>query len=220
MIKSDTFKFLTDLAANNNRDWFQLNKSRHDDARLNVLEFSSEVISGLSKFDHTIPSTLDPKECVMRIYRDVRFSKVKTPYKNNFGAGFSQNGKKFSGAGYYLHIQPEASFIAGGCWMPEADLLKAIRQEIDYNGSDFRLIIEDHSFMKYYGNLESEYKLKTCPKGYEQNHPEIEFLKLKSFTFSHKLNNSELTHSGSVDQVVNGFLKLNPFIAFLRNAIS
>ena len=104
--------------------------------------------------------------------------------------------------------------------MPEADLLKAIRQEIDYNGSDFRLIIEDPSFMKYYGNLESEYILKTCPKGYEQDHPEIEFLKLKSFTFSHKLNNSELINSGSVDQVVNGFVKLNPFIAFLRNAIS
>lgn len=220
MIKSDTFKFLNDLATNNNRDWFQLNKSRHDDVRLNVLEFAGKVITGLSKFDHTISSALDPKECVMRIYRDVRFSKVKTPYKNNFGAGFSQNGKKFSGAGYYLHIQPEGSFIAGGCWMPEADLLKAIRQEIDYNGSDFRLIIEDPSFMKYYGMLESEYKLKTCPKGYDQDHPEIEFLKLKSFTFSHKLTNAELIHSGSVDQVVNGFAKLNPFIAFLRNAIS
>jgi uncharacterized protein (TIGR02453 family) len=220
MIKSDTFKFLNDLAANNNRDWFQLNKSRHDDARLNVLEFAGKVILGLSKFDHTIPSSLDPKDCVMRIYRDVRFSKVKTPYKNNFGAGFSQNGKKFSGAGYYLHIQPEGSFIAGGCWMPEADLLKAIRQEIDYNGSDFRLIIEKPSFMKYYGNLESEYKLKTCPKGYDQDHPEIEFLKLKSFTFSHKLNNAELINSDSVEQIVNGFAKLNPYIAFLRNAIS
>ena len=220
MIKSDTLKFLNDLVANNNRDWFQLNKSRHDEARLNVLEFADKVISGLSQFDRTIPSALDPKDCVMRIYRDVRFSKVKTPYKNNFGAGFSQNGKKFSGAGYYLHIQPEASFIAGGCWMPEADLLKAIRQEIDYNGSDFRLIIEDPSFIKYYGMLESEYKLKTCPKGYDQDHPEIEFLKLKSFTFSHKLTNAELINSGSVDQVVNGFAKLNPFIAFLRNAIA
>ena len=220
MIKSDTFKFLNDLAVNNNRDWFQLNKSSHDDARLNVLEFAGKVITGLSKFDHTIPSALDTKACVMRIYRDVRFSKVKTPYKNNFGAGFSQNGKKFSGAGYYLHIQPEGSFIAGGCWMPEADLLKAIRQEIDYNGSDFRSIIENPSFIKYYGMLESEYKLKTCPKGYDQDHPEIEFLKLKSFTFSHKLTNAELVHSGSVDQIVNGFAKLNPFIAFLRNAIS
>jgi uncharacterized protein (TIGR02453 family) len=104
--------------------------------------------------------------------------------------------------------------------MPEADLLKAIRQEMDYNGSDFRAIIEDPSFMKYYGSLESEYKLKTCPKGYDQDHPEIEFLKLKSFTFSHKLNHTELIHSGSVEQVVNGFAKLNPFIAFLRNAIA
>jgi len=220
MIKSDTFKFLKDLAVNNNREWFHDNKGRHDEARLNVLEFAGRVITGMSKFDHAIPSALDPKDCVMRIYRDVRFSKVKTPYKNNFGAGFSQIGKKFAGPGYYLHIQPEGSFIAGGCWMPESDLLKAIRQEIDYNGSDFRAIIEDPSFMNYYGNLESEYKLKTCPKGYDQDHPEIEFLKLKSFTFSHKLNNAELTNSDSVEQVVNGFAKLNSFIAFLRNAIS
>jgi uncharacterized protein (TIGR02453 family) len=220
MIKSDTFKFLSDLALNNNRDWFLVNKSRHDDARLNVLEFTGKVIAGISKFDHTIPSGLDPKDCVMRIYRDVRFSKEKTPYKNNFGAGFSQNGKKFSGPGYYLHIQPERSFIAGGCWMPEGDILKAIRQEIDYNGSDFRAIIEEPSFREYYGELESEYKLKTCPKGYDSDHPEIEYLKLKSFTFSHMFNNSELTNSDAVDKVINGFAKLNPFIAFLRNAIS
>jgi uncharacterized protein (TIGR02453 family) len=185
-----------------------------------MLEFAGNVITGLSKYDSTIPSGLDPKDCVMRIYRDVRFSKVKTPYKNNFGAGISQNGKKFNGAGYYLHIQPGGSFIAGGCWMPEADLLKAIRQEIDYNGTDFRSIIEDPSFRKYYGSLESEYKLKTCPKGYESDHPEIEFLKLKSFTFSHMLNNAELTSSGAVELVVNGFAQLNPFIAFLRNATS
>jgi len=220
MIKSETFNFLNDLAANNNRDWFLVNKGRHDDARINVLEFAGEVITGLSKFDHTIPSGLDPKDCVMRIYRDVRFSKEKTPYKNNFGAGFSQNGKKFNGPGYYLHIHPEGSFIAGGCWLPEADLLKAIRQEIDYNGSDFRAIIEDPSFIKYYGKPESEYKLKTCPKGYDSDHPEIEYLKLKSFTFSHMLSRAELTNSGAVEQVVNGFAKLNPFIAFLRNAIS
>lgn len=220
MIKSDTFKFLSDLAFNNNRDWFLVNKGRHDDSRLNVLEFTGKVISGISKFDQTIPSGLDPKDCVMRIYRDVRFSKVKTPYKNNFGAGFSQNGRKFIGPGYYLHIQPEGSFIAGGCWMPDADILKAIRQEIDYNGSDFRSIIEEPSFRKYYGNLESEYKLKTCPKGYDSDHPELEYLKLRSFTFSHMFSNAELTNSGALEKVVNGFAKLNPFIAFLRNSIS
>ena len=107
MINLATFDFLKDLAANNNRDWFQANKLRHDEARNNVLEFADKLIAKLSKIDPSLSSELDSKTCVMRIYRDVRFSKDKTPYKTNFGAGFSENGKNFKGAGYYLHIHPE-----------------------------------------------------------------------------------------------------------------
>ena len=156
----------------------------------------------------------------MRIYRDVRFSKDKTPYKTNFGAGFSENGKNFKGAGYYLHIHPEKSFLAGGCWMPEGDMLKSIRQEIDYNGADFHEIIDDKAFKKYFGAPDSEYKLKTPPKGYQPDHQDIEYLKLKSFTFSHALTRAELSGSNAVDDVCNGFIRLYPFISFLRNAVS
>lgn len=220
MISSATFEFLKDLAANNDRDWFQANKLRHDEARNNVLEFAGKIIEKLSEIDVLVSPDLDPKNCVMRIYRDVRFSKDKTSYKTNFGAGFSENGKNFKGAGYYLHIHPEQSFLAGGCWMPEGDMLKAIRQEIDYNGADFHEIIDDNEFKKYFGTPDSEYKLKTPPKGYQPDHQDIEYLKLKSFTFSHALKKSELTGSNAVEEVCNGFIRLHPFIAFLRNAVS
>ena len=220
MINSATFDFLKDLAANNNRDWFQANKLRHDEARNNVLEFADKLIAKLSKIDPSLSSELDSKTCVMRIYRDVRFSKDKTPYKTNFGAGFSENGKNFKGAGYYLHIHPEKSFLAGGCWMPEGDMLKSIRQEIDYNGADFHEIIDDKAFKKYFGAPDSEYKLKTPTKGYQPDHQYIEYLKLKSFTFSHALTRAELSGSNAVDDVCNGFIRLYPFISFLRNAVS
>lgn len=220
MIKSATFDFLRDLAANNDREWFLANKLRHDEARNNVLEFTSGLVKALSKIDNTIPPGLDPKHCVMRIYRDVRFSKDKTPYKNNFGAGISHQGKNFNGPGYYLHIHPDGSFLAGGCWMPEGELLKAIRQEIDYNAAEFRGIVENSAFKNYFGSPDTEHKLKTVPKGYTVDHPDIEYLKLKSFTFSHPLSRTTLSGSKAMEEVVNGFAKLYPFMAFLRNALS
>ncbi len=220
MIASGTFDFLRDLAKNNNREWFQENKGRHDEARANVLEFVGELVKGLSKIDKTISADLDPKTCVMRIYRDVRFSLNKAPYKNNFGAGISQQGKNFNGPGYYLHIHPEESFLAGGCWMPEPDMLKSIRQEIDYSGRDFRDIVTATSFKKYFGEPDQEYKLKTTPKGYSVDHPDIEYLKLKSFTFTHVLAPEELKSTNAAKKVLEGFEKLHPFMVFLRNAIS
>ncbi|SKB65146.1 DUF2461 domain-containing protein [Daejeonella lutea] len=220
MIKPATFNFLKDLAKNNNREWFQENKGRHDEARNNVLEFVGELIMELSKIDKTISADLDPKTCVMRIYRDVRFSLNKTPYKTNFGAGISQQGKNFNGPGYYLHIHPEESFVAGGCWMPEAEMLKSIRQEIDYSGNDFRDIVTAPDFKEYFGEPDQEYKLKTMPKGYSADHPDIKYLKLKSFTFTHSMDPKELTRNDAVEAVINGFERLHPFMIFLRNAIS
>lgn len=220
MIKLSTFEFLNDLAANNERNWFHQNKARHDAARKDVLDFTADLIQHLSKIDVLIPENLDPGTCVMRIYRDIRFSKDKTPYKENFGVGISPNGKNFNGPGYYLHIQPDESFLAGGCWMPEPELLRSIRQEIDYNGADLHHVIDNSAFKQYFGLIDDEYKLKTVPKGYASDHPDIELLKLKSFSFSHKLSNKTLTGPGAVNEVAKGFQILSPFITFLRNAIS
>ncbi|WP_256011232.1 DUF2461 domain-containing protein [Desertivirga xinjiangensis] len=220
MIKSATFKFLKEVSENNDRDWFKLHKNEYDNALQNVLDFTAALITALSKTDPTVPANLDPKACVMRIYRDVRFSKDKVPYKTNFGIAISANGKNFKGPGYYIHLQPGASFIAAGSWFPEKEELKCIRQEIDYNASDWHEIIDDTDFKKLFGDLHQEGKLQTAPKGYDADNPEIEYLKLKSFTVGKKLTDKELTASGSVESVASLFEKLYPFIIFLRSAIS
>ena len=220
MIKSQTLQFLSDLSANNNREWFALNKARHDEARQNVLDFVSEVIKGLAKADPEIPLNLDAKDCVMRIYRDIRFSLDKTPYKSNFGAGISPFGKNFNGPGYYLHISPEECFVAAGCWMPEKDHLKLIRQEIDYNSSEFKEILANLKSANIKSHLETDHKLKTAPKGYPADHAEIEYLKLKSFTVILPLKPSDLTKPDAVKKVVNGLASFVHFVAFLRNAVS
>lgn len=220
MIKSQTLQFLTDLSKNNDREWFALNKARHDEARQNVLDFVSEIIKGLAKADPEIPVNLDAKDCVMRIYRDIRFSLDKTPYKSNFGAGISPNGKNFNGPGYYLHISPKECYVAAGCWMPEKDHLKLIRQEIDYNSSEFKQILERLKSDSSTSQLETDYKLKTAPKGYPSDHPEIEYLKLKSFTVILPLKPSDLTKPDALKKVVNGLANFVPFVTFLRNAVS
>ena len=220
MIKVETFNFLKELAANNNREWFAKNKRSHDESRENVLDFTASIIKGLSETDRAIPSDLEPKDCVMRIYRDIRFSLDKTPYKTNFGVGISPNGKNFNGPGYYLHISPEECFVAGGCWMPGADQLKLIRQEIDYNGSDFRQSLDEFLSTSGNGRLDTDHKLKTTPKGYDANHPDIAYLRLKSYTVTVPLKSSDLTSPAATKTVAKAFAAINPFIVFLRNAIS
>lgn len=220
MIDDSTLNFLKELSLNNNREWFNAHKGDYKTARENIYAFTAEIITGLSRFDKTIPEDLQPKNCVMRIYRDIRFSKDKTPLKTNFGIAISANGKNFKGPGYYIHIQPEKSFLAGGSWFPEADELKAIRQEIDYNGSELRGVIENKAFKKFFTSLDREGALKTTPKGYSADHQDVEYLKLKSFTATHSLSNNELKTSDSPKVILSAFENLYPFIVFLRNAIS
>jgi uncharacterized protein (TIGR02453 family) len=170
--------------------------------------------------DPVIPADMNAQNCLLRIYRDIRFSKNKTPYKTNFGIGISANGKNFDGPGYYIHLQPEQSFIAGGYWMPGPDHLKAIRQEIDYNGREFHKIIEARSFKTYFGELSTEDKLKTSPKGYTTDHEDIEYLKLKSFIGIHYLKDNTLKKPEAINTVVDVVEKLYPLMIFLRNAIA
>jgi len=219
MLQRSTFEFLKAIAANNNREWFADHKKEYEVALADMHQFTAEVIKGISKVDPVIPSDLDPKKNVMRIYRDIRFTNDKTPYKINLGAGLSEKGKNFNGAGYYLHIQRGASFITGGNWMPEAEQLKAIRQEIDYNGAEFREILNHPEFKKRFNGLDQESVLKTCPKGYTSDHPEIEFLKLKSFTATQALSDKLLLSKDAVETVVSGFAAMYPFMVFLRQAV-
>lgn len=219
MLQKSTLKFLKDLKANNNRDWFMANKQVYEAAHADALQLIDKLIAAAGKFDEGIKG-LDPKKCIMRIYRDIRFSKDKTPYKTNFGIWLSAKGKNADYPGYYLHIQPGNSFIAGGYWMPPPDHLKAIRQEIDYNQEEFQGILKERNFKKYFDGIDSEEKLSTTPKGYAKDHPAIEFLKMKSFTVSSFLEDKQLTDQELVDHIAKAWKALMPVNRFLQRAIS
>ena len=220
MIKTTTFDFLRQIAINNDRNWFQAHKEEYNLARQDVLDFTTGILHKAVKIDPAISTDITAQNCLMRIYRDVRFSKNKAPYKTNFGIGISANGKNFNGPGYYIHLQPEQSFIAGGSWMPATDQLKAMRQEIDYNGTEFHKILENKSFKTCFGDLSTEDKLKTTPKGYAIDHPDIEYLKLKSFVAIHQIRDKVLTGPDAIKEVAYIVEKLYPLMVFLRNAIA
>lgn len=220
MIYQESIEFLKDLAENNNREWFAANKERYDKARENVIDFTAKVLDSVRKIEAGMDENLDAKKCVMRIYRDIRFSKNKAPYKNNFGVSLPTSGLKGGGVEYYLHIQPGNSFIGGGYWMPEAPHLKAIRQEIDYNAADLKKIIDDKQFVEMFGDFRKQEQLKSVPKGYEPDNENIDLLKLKSFIAWHKLEDKELTAVGSEKLVADVCGMIHPLNVFLKNALA
>lgn len=218
MINKKTFDFLAAVAENNNREWFAEHKDWYEESRENVLGLVAELVKGLSTIDPLIAADTDPKKALLRIYRDVRFSKNKDPYKKNFGIWFSAKSKGGNEPGYYLNIQPGNSFIAGGYWMPEAPHLKLIRQEIDYNIGDFKAIIDDKNFAKHF-KLSSSNALKNVPKGYDPEDPNIEYLKLKSFEVLKKIPDEEFFDPKIVDKLKSSWQLIYPLVAFLRSAI-
>lgn len=220
MINQQTLDFLNELVDNNNREWFQANKDRYDKARENVIEFVGKIIPLLHKVDPSVATDLDPKKCVMRIYRDIRFSKNKTPYKNNFGVSFPTLNSKLGGVEYYLHIQPGKSFIAGGYWMPEAAHLKAIRQEIDYNAAELKAIIDDKEFVELFGDFRSQDQLKTVPREYSADNENIDLLRLKSFIVMHQLKDTDLQKADCPAYIAKVCSKIYPMNVFLKNAIN
>jgi len=217
-ISKDTLDFLIALKENNNREWFNDNKRRYEKERERFIEFSQLILNGLTQLDKTIPSDLPISKCVFRIYRDIRFSKDKTPYKGYFSAGFSATGKNTDLPGYYIHIEPGKSFVTAGLWHPEKEKLAAIRQEIDYNGEKFKSIINETNFKKQL-SLDQDDKLKKAPSGYPVDHQDIEFLRLKSFTASRFLNDKDLLKENADEIILDTFAALQPFQEFLHEAI-
>ncbi|UIR55760.1 DUF2461 domain-containing protein [Sphingobacterium sp. SRCM116780] len=217
-LNQNTFTFLKDLQDNNSREWFAEQKDRYEAALADVRQLVAELITALSQFDPHIPADIQPNKCLFRIYRDTRFSKDKTPYKNWFGAGISVDGRKLDGPEYYIHISPENSFIACGYWRPEKMHLDAIRQEIDYNTERFNTIVQDLQDNKGL-SLETEDKLKRPPVGYDAEHVAIEFLKLKSFVTHQALSNKELTSKDAMDNIIASYKTMLPLKQFLHEAI-
>ena len=218
MINTETVKFLKTLKKNNSKEWFDQNRKSYEQAKENYLDFVGEVLGRMKKIDASL-ADLEPKQCVFRINRDVRFSKNKDPYKTNMGASFSKGGKKIQCAGYYFHLEPGASFIGGGFWMPMAPELNKIRQEIDYGAEAFYKIINKKKFKDIFGSLSESEKLSRPPKGYEADNPAIELLKLKSFVVMTTVKDSELTGKELASTVVDHFETMMPLVDFLNKAI-
>jgi uncharacterized protein (TIGR02453 family) len=213
-------KFLKDISKNNNRDWFEKNKPKYLEAKQNFEEFLEDLLKEFVKFDDGLAG-LNPKKLAFRIYRDVRFSKDKKPYKVNMGAGISPGGKLIQEPGYYVHIEPgNKSFIAAGIYMPDAPRLVSIRQEIDYNAAAFLKILNNKKFKKYFKGLDDFDKLKTMPKGYPKDHPQVDLLKNKSFIVSHYFTDGEVTNKKFVKSLADVGKTVKPMNDFLKEAIS
>ena len=218
MIDPNTLQFLKQLQKNNNKTWFDGHRKEYDSAREDFNILVTGLIRGIGGFDEPI-GHLSAKECVFRINRDVRFSKDKQPYKNNLAAYFNRAGKKSNGSGYYLHLEPGKSFAAGGIWMPEPEVLRNIRQEIDYNFADFKKILSSVSFKKKFAESIKGEGLKRPPKGYDENNPAIGFLKMKNFIVSKPLADIDLRNKNTVREIVGIFKTMKPLIDFLNRAV-
>lgn len=216
MLQKSTIQFLKQLEKNNNREWFNKNKHLYEAARADYDGFVDALIQAISKFDSSVKG-LKAKDCTFRIYRDVRFSKNKAPYKDHFGAYLAEGGRKSMKPGYYIHLQPGKSFLAGGAYQPESAVLNAIRQEIDYNLKEFQGILKSKAFSRYFKKLEGE-TVKTTPKGYDKDHVAIAYLKHKDFLAMHALKDDQIMAKNAVSYVTKGFQVMKPFNDFLARA--
>ncbi len=221
MISKDTFQFLEDLKNNNHRDWFQANQKRYDEYKKEYRQTVEAFVAEISKTDESL-SQLEFKDCSFRINKDIRFSKDKSPYKTNMGIWMSAGTKNTNLAGYYVHIEKGAGFIAAGVHWPDAADLKKIRSEIAGFYEDLEEIVGEPEFKKIYGSLDSDENntLKTAPKDYPKDHPAIAFLRLKSFTATAKLSDNEMQSKDFVKNTAKKLLVLQPLVEFLNRGLT
>jgi len=216
VLQKSTLAFLQKLKKNNNKAWMDANRNLFEAAKLDFRHFVQQLITEIGKFDRDI-AELEAKQCIFRQNRDIRFSKDKSPYKTAMGAFMNKGGKKASTAGYYFHAEPGNCFLAGGLWMPEADQLSKVRQELDYNLTEWNKLINAAAFKKHFSNgFDQSCKLSRPPKGYDADNPALPFLLLKSFTVSMPLEDAELLNKNLIKQTRSAFKSLQPVISFLN----
>jgi uncharacterized protein (TIGR02453 family) len=219
MLQVSTLKFLKDLKKNNNKPWFEKNKDLYLGAKEDIEHLVEQVIEGFGKIDPEIAALL-PKDCTYRIYRDVRFSKDKTPYKTNMGAYLNKGGKKTPTAGYYMHFESGRNMAGGGLWMPLAPELNKVRQEIDYSLTEWNTILRARAFKKNFPEgLEQEDLLSRPPKGYGEDNPAIEHLKLKSFIVTRPFTDAEVQSKSFLKELLKTFESMKDFVYFLNRAL-
>lgn len=213
------FNFLKKLSKNNNREWFEKHKPEFVQLKSEFEGFVATLYDECLKFDPRLAGQ-DPKKMVFRIYRDVRFSKDKKPYKDHLSASVSEAGRGPGKPGYYLHIQPgNKSFVCAGLYAPEAENLSKIRQEIDYNGEQLDVILKDKKFTRYYTRLWEGDQLKTVPKGYAKDHPRLGLLKLKSFVALHTFTDEEVKAKHFLKEMTKVIEAGKPVNDFIRQAL-
>ena len=211
------FRFLKDLTANNNREWFNEHREEYETARLEFENFLSTVIARISLFDESIRG-IQPKECTYRIYRDTRFSSDKTPYKNHFGGYINAKGKKSYHSGYYIHIQPEGCMLAGGSLCLPSNILKALRQSIYDNIDEYRSIVEDPEFQQFFPIVGEDF-LKTAPKGFPKDFKYIDYLKAYEFTCAYSVPDSFFLTPDILDKIEEVFRQFKRFADFTNFTI-
>lgn len=216
-IKASNFKFLEDLAKNNNRDWFTENKKRYQKEHEEIIEFADALLAKMN--EHDLIETPTGKKSLFRIYRDVRFSKDKSPYKTHWSGGFTRATKQRRG-GYYFHIQRDGqSFIGGGFWNPNKEDLQRIREEIATDASEIRAIIADPTFVSTFKTLDGE-QLKTAPKGFDKEHPDIDLLRYKQFIFGRNFSDEEVLRPDFLEVVNQTFIAMRPFFDYMSDVLT
>jgi uncharacterized protein (TIGR02453 family) len=221
MLSKESLEFLDDLKANNNRDWFLDNKKRYEIFKKDYQQLVGQFLDIMKPLDASL-EMLEVKNCTFRINRDIRFSKDKTPYKSHLGVWLSSGAKGKNRSGYYVHIERDKSFIAGGFYCPEAEDLKKVRKEIAFFYDDLEAIMQEKNFKKEFGDFDRNESslLKNPPRGYEKDHPAIAFLKLKSFEASQKFDISEVLKEDFVVTMSKKLIALKPLNDFINRAVT
>jgi uncharacterized protein (TIGR02453 family) len=210
------FNFLSSLKANNNREWFEENKDRYKEAHQNAIVFADALITEMNKVDYI--DTVSGKKALFRIYRDMRFTKDKTPYKTCFSGHLRRATRTLRG-GYYFHLEPGNSYVGGGFFGPNSDDLLRIREVIAQNARPLRAILNDAEFREIFGKLQGD-KVKTSPRGFSIDHPDIDLIRYKQFYVKHTFTDKEVLDEDFVFEVVKTYLTLRPYFNYMSEILT
>ena len=215
-ITSVTYDFLKDVAKNNHKEWFHANKPRYEAAHQEMIAFADDLLSNVSEFD--VLETASGKKSLFRIYRDVRFSKDKSPYKPRWAGGFSRVKPHLRG-GYYFQLKPGGSIVGGGFFGPNSDDLKLLRGQIAQDDEPLRNVVESASFKDVFGALQGD-QVKTAPKGFDKEHPAIDLLRYKSMYAFHEFTDEEVMAPDFAEKVVGVWLAIRPFFDVMTEMLT
>ncbi len=211
-LPTSVLEFLGDIKENNNREWFTANKGRYQETHGYFKDFAEALVEEMSHYDEI------ESHKVYRIYRDIRFSKDKTPYKTHF-SGHMVRATKLRRGGYYFHIEPGNSMVGGGFWNPNSPDLKRIREEIAADDQPLRKILGDKDFVKTFGTLHGD-QVKSAPKGYKKDHPAIDLLRYKQFLLSHTFTDQEITSKDLAKKMAEVFHTMRPFFDYMSEVLT